>query len=201
MDSSLLKCLVLVGAVCGVYSYGNGAPVGACTSMMPGHNGVSPQTSTSQYTITASSTTYQPNQQITVTIAGGGNHQGLLLQARKSGSTTPIGTFSTPSANTKLTQCTAAGDSWTHSDTTNKQTSTVIWTAPSTDMGQITFRATVATNKNTYWMNHESQALAYMAGTTMSNANIQTTTDNGCSVIQLGIGSVLAVAITAFYLL
>ncbi|KAK6165997.1 hypothetical protein SNE40_022794 [Patella caerulea] len=245
MHSCLFKCLVLVGAVCGVYSYGSGAPSRACVSLMPGHYGISPQSATSPYSITVSSSTYQPNQQITVTISGG-NHQGLLLQARVSGATTPIGTFSTPSANTKTIQCTAAGDSWTHSSQTMKTTSTVIWTAPSADAGQISFKATIAQNKNTYWMNHESQALTFIPETTMSSTNVptttdtgssvssanvptttesssvssanvsstsgsvndpsttgssnlQTTTDSGGSVIRLGVGSVLAVAISAFY--
>ncbi|KAK6165998.1 hypothetical protein SNE40_022795 [Patella caerulea] len=186
MESSLIKCLVLFGAVCGVYSFGSGAPIKACVNMMPVHPNVSPQTSTSPYTIAVSSTTYKPSQQITVTISGGGNHQGLLVQARKSSVATPIGTFSTPSAQTKTTQCTATGDSWTHSSNTNKTTSTVIWTAPSNDMGDITFKATVAQDYNTYWLNHQSQALTYMSGATST---------------QLGVGAVLAVVISAFYLL
>ncbi|XP_055959373.1 putative defense protein 3 [Patella vulgata] len=185
MDASLFKCLVLVGAVCRVYSYGDGAPLKACVNLMPQHHGIDAQPPNSPYTIMVSSTTYHPSQQIKVAITGGGNHRGLLVQARTSNSITPVGTFFSPSANTKTTKCNATADSWTHSSDAEKNSSTVTWTAPSTDMGQITFKATIAKDKNHYWLNHESAAIRYTSGTTN---------------IQFGVDSVLAVVISVFYL-
>ncbi|ESO84560.1 hypothetical protein LOTGIDRAFT_77223, partial [Lottia gigantea] len=139
-----------------VYSYGIGAPSNACINLTPGH-GTSEQTSAIPYTVSLSKTTYEESGQITVTVAGSNAHQGLLIQARKNdGSTTPVGTFGQPSANTKTTSCTKSADSWTHSSTASKQTSTAVWTAPSSNVGQIVFKATVASSKMVYWLNIQS---------------------------------------------
>merc|ERR1712226_797752 len=84
-----------------------------------------------------------------------------MIQARSTGSTTPVGTWSTSVSNTKTTTCTSSADTLTHSSTTNKATgSSFTWTAPqSSDPGTIKFHLTVATAKATWWKGIESSSL------------------------------------------
>lgn len=71
------------------------------------------------------------NYYFSVTISG--TFGGFLLQAREVGKTVPIGIFSNPSSPSKLTECTVAGDSVTHSDANsgNITSFSVDWTPPS----------------------------------------------------------------------
>ncbi|XP_055959250.1 putative defense protein 3 [Patella vulgata] len=137
MNSLFLRGFLVLASVCRIHSYSSGAPPSACVSLTPLH-GLSPQTSTAPYSMNVSSTTYGPNQQITVSITGS-TLRGLIVQARKSSGET-IGTFSNPSTDTRIFQCTANSDSWTHSSSGIKASPTVTWTAPSTNMGDIVLK-------------------------------------------------------------
>ncbi|CAH1249080.1 Hypp8510 [Branchiostoma lanceolatum] len=124
--------------------FGSGAPASACTTMQPGHlngtNGttVAAQTSASPYSIVPGSSSYTAGGTVSVQIVGP-VFRGFLLQARQTGMTTPIGTFSNAPNNTKTTQCTTADNSMTHANTNAKENITLTWTAPSTTMGNIEF--------------------------------------------------------------
>ncbi|XP_019613939.1 PREDICTED: putative defense protein 3 [Branchiostoma belcheri] len=141
--------------------YGTGAPAPACVTMRPGHlNGgvaVNPQNSTSPYSIVVGDE-YTPGRTVSVQIVGP-QFRGFLLQARRPGSTTPVGTFSNAPADTKTTECTTADSSMTHSNAGQKQNITLTWNAPSTGVGNVQFVATVAEQKVTYWMNIQSAQL------------------------------------------
>ncbi|KAK6166008.1 hypothetical protein SNE40_022801 [Patella caerulea] len=160
MDSFLMTCLLIIVPVVTINGYSTGAPKGACKNLMPNHEGAVAQTTTSPYSISVSSTTYKPGETITVTVKGE-LFKGLILQARSSSDdTTPIGTFTIPSTNTKTTKCTSDSDTWTHSNSTNKREGSANWTAPSTNMGDITFRATIVQTKLKFWTNHEKAVSA-----------------------------------------
>ncbi|XP_019613938.1 PREDICTED: putative defense protein 3 [Branchiostoma belcheri] len=145
----------------GCDGFGSGAPAGACVTMRPGHmNGnvsVTPQSSPSPYSIVVGDK-YTPGRTVSVQIVGP-VFRGFLLQARRPGSTTPVGTFSNAPADTKTTTCTTTDNSMTHANTNAKQNITLTWNAPSTGVGNVQFVATVAEQKVTYWMNIQSAQL------------------------------------------
>ncbi|XP_070553457.1 putative defense protein 3 isoform X2 [Ptychodera flava] len=164
--SALLGILIFSLLQVSVTGYGSGAPDSACTTMTPGHvNGqtgvaLSPQDGSSNiYTLSASSDSYTPGGTVSVTISGS-PFSGLLLQARRPGQTTPIGSFSSVPGNTKLKTCSSTDDSVTHSNTNTKPAGTAfIWNAPSNGVGDIEFVATVAKNHDLYWVNIKSSVL------------------------------------------
>ncbi|XP_066264045.1 putative defense protein 3 [Branchiostoma lanceolatum] len=159
-----------VALFAGCEGFGSGAPTSACTTMQPGHlnNGtsVAAQNSTSPYSIVPGTSSYTAGGTVSVQILGP-VFQGFLLQARQTGMTTPVGTFSNAPNNTKTTMCTAADSSMTHDNTNAKENITLTWTAPSTTMGNIEFVATIADVKTTYWMNVKSSEIS---GATITRA-------------------------------
>ncbi|XP_078571604.1 putative defense protein 3 isoform X2 [Branchiostoma floridae x Branchiostoma japonicum] len=167
--SGLLLALVVVASLLsGGEAYGTGAPLSACTSQQPGHYGFTAQTSASPYSLTVSSSEYTPGQTLTVQITGG-DFQGFLIQARKVGTTTAVGFFSSLPSGTKSNDCdnaVASGDNTaTHSSTAAKRDLTLTWSAPENQAGQgtIEFVATVAQQKATYWMGITSAQLSEAA--------------------------------------
>lgn len=67
-----------------------------------------------------------------------GSYQGLLLQARKKGTTTMVGTFSGVPINTKLMKCDNTDDTVTHSNANDKTGFFVTWVTNS-NRGDIEF--------------------------------------------------------------
>ncbi|XP_035688990.1 putative ferric-chelate reductase 1 isoform X1 [Branchiostoma floridae] len=164
--SGLLLALVVVASLLsGGEAYGTGAPLSACTSQQPGHYGFTAQTSASPYSLTVSSSEYTPGQTLTVQITGA-DFQGFLIQARKVGTTTAVGFFTSLPSGTKSNNCdnaVASGDNTaTHSSTAAKRDLTLTWSAPENQAGQgtIEFVATVAQQKATYWMGITSAQLS-----------------------------------------
>nr|AFM85666.1 hypothetical protein [Callorhinchus milii] len=142
-------------------AYPTGAPEGACESMAPKHKNVSPQTSASPYSITASNSLFKADQKVQVTITGE-PYQGLLLQAREMSKSTAVGTWEAPPNNTKPIKCfNVMNSSITHSNTYLETNETVYtWIPPSSNKCiKIQFVATVAKNKATYWLNVRSPQL------------------------------------------
>ncbi|XP_078703485.1 putative defense protein isoform X1 [Branchiostoma floridae x Branchiostoma belcheri] len=163
--------LVLAALFSGGEGYGSGAPLTACTSQQPGHTGTTAQTSASPYSLTVSSSQYTPGQALTVQITGG-DFQGFLIQARKVGTTTAVGNFSSLPSGTKSNDCdnaVASGtNTATHSSTATKRDLTLTWSAPQDQAGQgtIEFVATVAMQKSTYWMGIKSNQITEAAAAT-----------------------------------
>ncbi|KAI4902490.1 hypothetical protein NFI96_014842 [Prochilodus magdalenae] len=120
-------------AVTPVLGYGTGAPASVCGSMKPDHSGVQPQPGQPPYTFETSSSTFQTGQPLKVTIKGP-DYGGVLLEARSGSSTTALGSWGAPPANTKYLQC--SGNSQgaiTHANTNMKNNLTVYtWIPPST---------------------------------------------------------------------
>ncbi|XP_069795133.1 putative ferric-chelate reductase 1 isoform X2 [Narcine bancroftii] len=151
-----------------VSGYSSGQVSGVCTSMAPNH-GPSAQTSDAPFQVTASSSTFNPGDVITVTLKSnlGVNFRGFLLEARSavSTSTIPLGTFNTTSPEAQLLNCNVDGITYndsavSHNSKSEKNEIIVTWTAPNT--GHIKFRATFVMTKETFWIGVKSQIIQSM---------------------------------------
>ncbi|XP_038674376.1 uncharacterized protein LOC119977475 isoform X2 [Scyliorhinus canicula] len=74
----------------------NGAPLGACGSMAPQHNNISPQPGPNPHSIQTQN--LKPNVQVHL---DGPFYKGILLEARYPNGTTAVGTWQTAPADTK----------------------------------------------------------------------------------------------------
>ncbi|XP_078703486.1 putative ferric-chelate reductase 1 isoform X2 [Branchiostoma floridae x Branchiostoma belcheri] len=198
--------LVLAALFSGGEGYGSGAPLTACTSQQPGHTGTTAQTSASPYSLTVSSSQYTPGQALTVQITGG-DFQGFLIQARKVGTTTAVGNFSSLPSGTKSNDCdnaVASGtNTATHSSTATKRDLTLTWSAPQDQAGQgtIEFVATVAMQKSTYWMGIKSNQITEAAGATGATPTGSSQTGAPATTDSPGSGGSGATMATTFNLL
>ncbi|XP_067845769.1 putative ferric-chelate reductase 1 [Heptranchias perlo] len=159
--------LVFITATFPVYvlGYPNGQVSSACADMMPRH-GANAQTSAAPYTITASNSTFNPGDTISVTLKSqsGVNFKGFLLETRAAGSSpaVPLGTFNTINSQAQLLNCNIDGSAHvnsavSHNSATEKTEITVTWIAPDTD--NIEFRATVVQNFGTFWTEVKSRTI------------------------------------------
>ncbi|XP_075920453.1 putative ferric-chelate reductase 1 isoform X1 [Petromyzon marinus] len=141
-----LLLLACWGAPRGAEAYAEGAPTQTCSSMTPGHGAA---VGSLAYSIDVSGTTFTNTSSLTVTVKG--TYQGVIMQARAPGSTTPVGTWATPPSNTKLMTCSSASDTMTHSSETVKINSIYTWTSPKCAApASVEFVATVAQDKNAW---------------------------------------------------
>ncbi|XP_057338754.1 putative defense protein 1 [Microplitis mediator] len=149
---------VIVGllALTSVNGFPDGAPVDVCVKERPNqpyHGQVRAQpANTSPYQIIASSNSYGPGKQISVSIRGD-TFKGFFIQARDSRTHAWIGSFA-PTPNTKVfDECSAV----THADPKDKQEATLIWNSPAKGQGQVYFTGSVLKNYSTFWAELISQ--------------------------------------------
>lgn len=156
---SVILCLSCFATV--VYGYPNGARVGACETMTPGH-GAAVQTGPSPYQVTLNNERYSPGNRITITVSGG-TFRGLLVQARPANcSTVTFPTFSLMAneSNFQTLDCNSVANSAvTHTNRNDKTQAEFYWT-PAASLGHVYFRATVVQNFNTYWVGIQSSVLS-----------------------------------------
>uniref|UniRef100_UPI00398EFCD1 putative defense protein Hdd11 n=1 Tax=Pristiophorus japonicus TaxID=55135 RepID=UPI00398EFCD1 len=134
--------------------------------MMPRHSGVVPQSNAAPYTIDIGASVYQPRTLVKVRILGP-QYRAFLLQARKDGDTSPLGSWQNPPENTQLLQCFGnLGAAVTHSNTAAKNNSTTfLWFPPETACPTaVKFVATVAQSREIYWLNVRSYPLPKAPG-------------------------------------
>ncbi|XP_048388299.1 putative defense protein 1 [Stegostoma tigrinum] len=126
-----------------------GAPLGSCQSMAPRHINTSPQEGPSPYSVIAKSY----NNTVEVKIMGP-PYKGILLEARYSGDTVAVGTWSTPPNDTKTIPCfSKANSAITHSNVNPKNNmTTYTWMGPCSKNNAVVFLATVASSKQEYWL-------------------------------------------------
>ncbi|KAK6486952.1 putative defense protein 3 [Huso huso] len=153
--SQTLFSLVLLCLSTTVYTYGTGAPVTACSLMKPDH-GLEASTTAAPYNLQVSGSTYNPGQNITVTINGTSEYKGFLLQAREPSTSKIVGTWLSPPNNTKLLECTGS-NAVTHANNQLKTGLVYTWMAPKSDAPKkVVFQATVVKMKTDFWMNIRS---------------------------------------------
>jgi len=132
-----------------------GAPVESCVNMVPMHN-TNPQASTPPYSLSVTRLTAD-TLAVSIVLATGAPFKGFLIQARRDGSTTPIGRFEgTLPADTKFLQCSAPNDSVTHSTNTNKNGVTFTWRSPGGSLSGTRFVATTCLDLLTFWVQYTS---------------------------------------------
>ncbi|XP_061171754.1 putative defense protein [Saccostrea echinata] len=155
---SVILCLSFFVVV--VYGYPNGARVGACETMTPGH-GAAVQTGPSPYRVTMNAQSYTAGNRITVTVSGG-TFRGVLVQARPANcSTVTFPTFSLMAneSNFQTLACNGVANSAvTHTNRNDKTQAMFYWT-PAASLGHVYFRATVVQSFNTYWVGIQSPVL------------------------------------------
>ncbi|XP_017772082.1 PREDICTED: putative defense protein 3 [Nicrophorus vespilloides] len=144
---------VILGVVGLIEAFPDGAPVDACVrpnhANEPNHGRFSPQSAgTNPYQVIASSDTYGPGAQITVTIHGHDTFKGFLIQARDASTNEWIGSW-LEVPNTKIhPECSAI----THADPKDKQQAVLVWQAPQTAHGgHVYFTGTVLKSYSTFW--------------------------------------------------
>ncbi|XP_043547183.1 putative defense protein 3 [Chiloscyllium plagiosum] len=161
MEKPQLRLVVLVVlAACwpAVSPLPSGAPLGSCGSMAPRHNGVTPQTGPSPYSIMVKNYT----DKVEVTVMGS-SYRGILLEARYPNQMDAIGTWAQPPNNTKKIACFNKMDSAiTHSNTYVKANVTYTWISPCSKNDTIIFLATVAENREIYWVKLASDPVRVM---------------------------------------
>ncbi|XP_052399219.1 putative ferric-chelate reductase 1 isoform X1 [Carassius gibelio] len=173
---------VLLCCVGVVHCYGNGLVSAACDSMTPVHGGNSAQSTNAPFSITTDKTTFKEGDQITVFLSSqsGDKFEGFMLQARRVGSSTPIGTF-TVTSNAQLLSCNGvANRAVSHTSDDKKSSIQAKWTAPTSgQLGDIEFRATFAKGFSTFWVGVKSSTVAYNGtGTSSTTPNTPTVSSN-----------------------
>ncbi|XP_069105805.1 putative defense protein 3 [Argopecten irradians] len=200
------------------FGFSLGPPVGACVSMFPIH-GADAQSSESPFTIIVNKNTYSPGEEITVFVNTTDNNpdieffEGLIIQARRARCDVvnyeeALGTFVLGSSEDflGLMDCQGgANSSVVHKAHAHIYNRTFTWIAPSTRVGHIYFRGTIARRQSTFWTNVKS---SFIRDTTDASTPVtcfhqskQAIVSEECSTDSAsGMGiSFLLLAISAFY--
>ncbi|KAM9324792.1 putative ferric-chelate reductase 1 [Gastrophryne carolinensis] len=165
--STLTLIFIFTGFLASVSGYSSGQISIACDSMLPQHGSNSPQSSTAPYAITVSKNTFNPGDNITVTLtANGGHFKGFLLEPQLVGGNGITGTFRTTDSNAQILTCGAS-----HNNGNAKQSITAVWTAPE-GAGPIVFVATVVQAFTTYWTGVKSEIVSAVSNIKPENEDL-----------------------------
>ena len=156
-----------------INAYQNGAPVGACDTMMPNHSAVA-QPDDSPYTISVEPMSYSNGTNVTVNLMSSSREfKGYLLQMRRMDNQTIIAGFSIL-MDGQLVECdNQINAAVTHRNNTNKMSVSFTWTAPAQSEGSLHVVATVVENKTTFWTMVKSPTITFTGSSS-------TTTTAGC---------------------
>ncbi|XP_040264684.1 putative ferric-chelate reductase 1 [Bufo bufo] len=170
MKVFVFRVLIFGFLVSHVSTYSNGLVYKACDTMMPQH-GVSAQTTEPPYSVFASSHTYRPAEEITVTLQASPEtyFEGFLLQARSIPENEIVGHFIVTDPKSKNLTCAENVDSTvTHTDSSKKTNISALWVAPAS-ISSVIIKATFLQSKSIFWVGVEGPEL------TVSNPNSNTT--------------------------
>lgn len=166
----------------GCYGYRYGAPIEACSHMFPTEHGYDARNDDPPFTITVDKNRYSPNEAITVTIDSNPTDpddatrewfmEGILVQARKADCTSsvPVGTFEVPECDNflQVIDCLGVKNNavrhYTHLHIYNK---TFTWKAPDQAAGHVYIVATIARNRERFWMNVQSETIMDISDTSV----------------------------------
>ena len=171
-----------------INAYPNGAPVGACDTMMPNHTAVA-QSDASPYTISVEPMSYSNGTTVTVNLMSSSREfKGYLLQMRRMDNQTIIAGFSIL-MDGQLVECdNQINAAVTHRNNTNKMSVSFTWTAPAQSEGSLHVVATVVENTTTFWTMVKSPTITFTGSSS-------TTTTAGCVL-----GILVAVVMTVLIL-
>ncbi|XP_070194189.1 serine-rich adhesin for platelets-like isoform X2 [Littorina saxatilis] len=159
----LLRVICLVALVTSVHGRRDGAPVGACSTLTPGHPRTTPATTASPFSISFTPATFTPGgSAVTVTIAttdaAQNSFQGFLLTTQStSDGSVKLGTFAL--INGSKFVCDPLGSAVTHTSAIEKISMEFKWTPPTTSQGHVRFRATFLKDYSTYWVDVRAGSL------------------------------------------
>ncbi|OCT82923.1 hypothetical protein XELAEV_18025458mg [Xenopus laevis] len=166
MDSSLQITVILL-TICSLHvsAYPSGKVEASCNTMVPGH-GVAAQTSASPYTLDVSSTTYEDEQSITVTLRNTSlvpPFKGFMIQARAvgDGNNIALGTFTVSNSAAQTLQCSTANSAVSHTSAAEKTAIQVTWMGPNANTSAYEIRATVVQSRNIFWINVRSSNIKF----------------------------------------
>jgi hypothetical protein len=151
-----------------VDGYPSGAPASTCWTRYPKHKGIGTQTSACPIHITFSSATYTTGAEITVTIEDPNPAKqwfgGVQIAAfRDTGNQEEIvGQFvNFPTDKLKTLSCFGGEKNMiTHRQGGQVQGLNLTWRAPSENVGNLTFKATIVANFETFWTRVEGKLLS-----------------------------------------
>uniref|UniRef100_A0A803YG86 Reelin domain-containing protein n=1 Tax=Meleagris gallopavo TaxID=9103 RepID=A0A803YG86_MELGA len=129
-----------------------------CDSLLPNYE---PQTSPPPYIIAVSFDSFEPGNEIQVTLEAlkDVGFKEFNLQAREIGGDVPVGTFKITDPNTKGLAChNITNSAVSHTNSDLKQKITTTWIAPN-DVRDLQFIATVVQDLEKYWVGIESKTL------------------------------------------
>ncbi|XP_046652027.1 putative defense protein 3 [Daphnia pulicaria] len=165
--TTLVLFLTLNGNKIAVHGSSSGSPVQACVDMVPDHH-VDAQTSASPFVTTPSVTSAGNDSTITLTLAPvktGIAFKGFLIMGFNNANHTegPIGSFSSIS-NGQIIDCPGGSpkNAATHSNSDNKTSVTVDWTAPAQFVGTVLFKTTYAENGGIFWVATPSAPVTFV---------------------------------------
>lgn len=168
-----MKLIIVLSLVCFYVSQltaaPGGAPIEACETLLPQHNGTQPQNGTSPYRIEVGDPIIPGGRSYYVTISGISPSEtllGFIIQARPSNSSVyqTVGSFdrvAPTETSAQFLDCQSANDTATHTDRNPKSQVQVKWTAPALGNGTVIFRSTVVANFTTIWANLTSSVLQW----------------------------------------
>ncbi|NXC46801.1 FRRS1 reductase, partial [Penelope pileata] len=159
------RCFSLVFVLCGIFlprifGFPQTNTSIDCDSLLPNYE-TEPQTSAPPYIIAVSFDSFEPGNEIQVTLEAlkGVGFKGFNLQAREIEGDVPVGTFKITDPNTKGLECrntTNSAVSQANSDVKQKITTT--WIAPN-DVRDLQFIATVVQDIEKFWVGIQSKTL------------------------------------------
>ncbi|BFZ18778.1 hypothetical protein BsWGS_21817 [Bradybaena similaris] len=133
-----------------VSAFPSGSNLDLCLTMFPKHKGTQTQLEKDVYTVDTDSSSYLPNQRITVTISSprGRQFKGVQIRAHRIDLNPEeiLGSFDTlvPAEKLKLLGCQGRpNNTVTHSNSQSVDKAVVTWIAPSVNVGPIVFEVTV----------------------------------------------------------
>jgi len=154
----ILQLLLVSASALLCQAYPDGAPVAACSDLLPQH-GVNPQNSDPPYHI--HTTAGDDNTSLTVHIHNmteGVTYRGFMIQGRDSDGNI-IGTFDTGDDHQAI-DCTYQDSTVTHVNNDDKMMVMANWEIPAGFTGEVTFGGTVVQTYEVFWAGIESDPVA-----------------------------------------
>ncbi|XP_064604377.1 ferric-chelate reductase 1-like [Liolophura sinensis] len=157
MELAFIIAVVTLGiALPSAFAYPGGAPIQACSGMLPYHGQSSAQRTPPPFSVTTSSNTYNGRSKITVSLNApcGNFFKGFMLQARRAefdqDQNEALGSFNAPSGS-RIVTC-GSSQAVTHTERTQKSSVSFEWTAPAQSSGHVVFMATFVEHFSVYWV-------------------------------------------------
>ncbi|CAH1392643.1 unnamed protein product [Nezara viridula] len=142
-------------------SFKSGAPVSKCSTMIPHHIDIAPQTTSSSFLLDANPINVENGLcKVKLHSTNRDNFAGFLIQARVSSDNNTVGSFVKFPDDAKAINCLEIANSGlTHASNVKRDVLEANWIAPENFEGEVHFIGTVVANFTTFWTGIISQNL------------------------------------------